>query len=426
MNQPSLPRTIVLERQMKSGAECRLVAYLVNQYPKVSHSFIRREIRALERLGVAVQRISIRGWDEPLVEPEDVEERQKTAYVLRDGLTPLLGSLARMLVRRPKQTLAAFATAVRMSVRADKPLPVHLIYVVQACRILEWLERSGATHLHAHFGTNPAEVAMYVRLLGGPPYSFTVHGPEEFDKAPMLKLDQKTAHASAVVAISSFGRSQLFRWIPPADWPKVKVVHCGLERGFEASSVKPCEDARFVCVGRLTEQKGQLLLLDAFRLVVDDHPRCRLVLAGDGEMRPDIERRIRDLDLVDNVLVTGWVSGCEVRDEILAARALVLPSFQEGLPVVIMEAMALGRPVISTYVAGIPELVTPETGWLVPAGGVDDLANAMRLCLNCTAAKLTVMGEAARVRVRSRHSADRSAEKMVELFLDAQEPLSVV
>jgi glycosyltransferase involved in cell wall biosynthesis len=221
-----------------------------------------------------------------------------------------------------------------------------------------------------------------------------------------------------VVAISSFGRSQLLRWIDAVDAPKVRVVHCGLDAEFLAQALTPPPSTpRLVCVGRLCEQKGQLLLLRAVYRLRQQGTRVELVLAGDGEMRPQIEALIDELGIRDQVRITGWIGGPTVRQEILQARALVLPSFAEGLPVVLMEAMALGRPVISTYVAGIPELVTDQcTGWLIPAGDVQALADAMKAVVVHDDAQLAEIGARARERARARHSIDTEAAKLATHF----------
>ncbi|MNP17369.1 Alpha-D-kanosaminyltransferase [compost metagenome] len=174
---------------------------------------------------------------------------------------------------------------------------------------------------------------------------------------------------------------------------------------------------RLVCVGRLCEQKGQLLLLEAARLLAAQSVVFEIVLAGDGEMRADIEALIVRHELQAQVRITGWISSAQVRDEILAARALVLPSFAEGLPVVIMEAMALRRPVLTTYVAGIPELVRQgENGWLFPAGAVEELAAAMADCLAQPVDTLQRMGEAAYQRVLQRHDIDSEAARLAGYF----------
>jgi glycosyltransferase involved in cell wall biosynthesis len=396
----------------------RRIAYLVNQYPKPSHSFIRREIAALERRGWSVERFALRGWRDPVVDPEDRAERLRTRYVLRKGLAGLLGSTLRALAMSPARFFAALGLALRMARGAERGLVYHLAYFAEACRLAAWLRASGAPHLHAHFGTNSAEVAMLAHALGGPPYSFTVHGPEEFDQPRALGLAEKVRRAAFVAAISSYGRSQLYRWVEHAHWPKVKLVPCGLEAAFhDVAATPPPPAPRLACVGRLCEQKGQLVLLEAAARLAARGRRFELVLVGDGEMRPEAEAAISKNRLEAHVRITGWVSSARVRAEILAARALVLPSFAEGLPVVIMEAMALRRPVLATCVAGIPELVRHgETGWLCAPGDVDALEAALEELLAHPAAELQAMGEAGRARVLERHSVDDSAAKLAGLF----------
>jgi glycosyltransferase involved in cell wall biosynthesis len=392
------------------------IAYFVNNYPKVSHSFIRREILALERQGFEVLRIALRGWDNPLPDREDAAERQRTRYVLRNGVFPLLAAALAGFVRSPRRFASALVLAARMARDSDRSLPYHLIYVAEACRIVSWMGSFGALRLHAHFGTNSAEVAMLAHALGGPPFSFTVHGPDEFLR-PMA-LDEKIRRSNFVVAISCFGRSQLYLRSAYSDWPKVKVIHCGIERAFYDAAAVPIPDTpRFVCVGRLCEAKGQLLLIDAAARLAAKGVHFELVLAGDGPLRNEIEKSVSLHGLGARVRITGWISSDDVRRELLAARAMVLPSFAEGLPVVIMEALALRRPVLSTYVAGIPELVRPgESGWLFPAGSVEDLVDAMEDCLDASADELQGLSEQGYARVVARHSIDTEAAKLAGLF----------
>ena len=208
------------------------IAYLINQYPTISHSFIRREILALERQGHEVLRISIRGWGTEQRGAEDILEQKRTQYVLRGGAMPLLFAFLRILTAHPVRLTKAIALAWKVSRRAERPLPFHLIYLLEACRVVLWLRDENIEHLHAHFGTNPAEVAMLVHELGGPRWSFTAHGPEEFDKAKFIALPEKIQRSGFVVAVSSFGRSQLFRNVSHEQWSKIKVVHCGIEPAF--------------------------------------------------------------------------------------------------------------------------------------------------------------------------------------------------
>jgi colanic acid/amylovoran biosynthesis glycosyltransferase len=403
---------------MRSGRRTYQIAYLVNVYPSPSHSFIRREIAALEDLGWSVSRFSVRRSDSPLVDPADQAELSRTEVILDAGTIALLLAVLGCLLRSPGRFLRAARMALRLGRISDRGVFRHAIYLAEAAWLRNRLLGQGITHLHAHFGTNSATVALLCRLLGGLKYSFTVHGPEEFDKATILGLDQKIAHAAFVVAISQFGRSQLYRWCDYADWPKIQVVHCGLDQAFFTAEPTPVPDnRRLVCVGRLCEQKGQLLLVEAGKQLGDAGHQIELVLVGDGPMRSEIESRISDCRLQSHIRITGWASGEVVMREIQESRVFVLPSFAEGLPVVIMEAMALGRPVISTYVAGIPELVRPsENGWLVPAGNVDTLAHAIREALDAPVDCLNEMGRAGRKAVLMSHEIRKEASKLASLF----------
>jgi colanic acid/amylovoran biosynthesis glycosyltransferase len=397
------------------------VAYLVNRYPSVSHSFIRREIQALERYGVEVLRIALRGWTGQLPDGADEVERLAVRYVLKGGMLPLVGALVSAALRHPRRWIRALLLAARCARRGDRPLPLHLVYLAEACRVASWLDEHQVDHLHAHFGTNSAEVAMLAAELTGCRWSFTVHGPEEFDRPAAIKLAEKIRRAALVIAISSYGRAQLYRLVTADQWSKIHVVHCGLEQDYflrlPVQRDQGIASRRLACIGRLSEQKGQLLLVEAVRSLIANGQEVELVLGGDGEMRGAVEKAIADAGLTTSITITGWLTGEQVRREILRCRALVLPSFAEGLPVVLMEAMALGRPVISTYIAGIPELVVHgASGWLVPAGDVEALAAAMKDCLARGEDNLSAMGRAAQEQCRARHRIDAEAEKLAQLF----------
>lgn len=397
-------------------ARTQRVAYLVNQYPKVSHTFIRREILALERRGIAISRFSIRGWDAPVADPVDEEERTKTRYILRGGPLPMLRATLKTLITRPRAALTALKTALSMSRRSLRPWPYHLIWFAEACLLRDWLEADRIDHVHAHFGTNSADVALLQHLLGGPTYSFTIHGPDEFDQAPMLNLPRKVEGARFVAVISNFTRSQLMRATPAALWPKLQVVHCGLDPAFFTPDPAPLTDSpTLLCIGRLNAQKGHVTLLEGFAAL--NRPDARLILAGDGELRDLVEERIRTLGLTGRVQITGWISSDEVMHHIIQSRVIVQPSYMEGLPVVLMESLAQGRPVISTFVAGIPELVQDGVnGWLVPAGDADRLAQAMAAALDTPSADLARMGADGMARTRARHHIDTEAAKLAALF----------
>ena len=391
------------------------IAYLVNKYPAVSHSFIRREIAAIEEAGGFVVRFSIRPAPPGLPDAQDRAELDVTRVVLAKGIAPLALDMVRVATANP----AGFVRAARLAGRSVLDDPKrgwkHLAYLAEAC----WLARrlDGAQHLHAHFGTNPAAVARLVHHLTGLPYSFTVHGPDEFDSPRALDLPGKIADAHSVVAISSYGRSQLMRWSDPRHWHKLAVVRCGVDQLFTAEPPIADRSAPVLCaVARLSAQKGLPLLLDAAARVKARGRRFRLILVGDGEMRAEVETIIASRDLADTVSITGFVDAARVREILLTSRAMVLPSFAEGLPVVIMEALALRTPVIASAIAGTPELVDATCGWLIPAGSVDALVDAMEHALAATPDALQAMGEVGRQRVLEQHDSVRNGAQLARQF----------
>jgi colanic acid/amylovoran biosynthesis glycosyltransferase len=396
------------------------IAYLINQYPSVSHSFIRREILALEALGVEVVRFAIRPSQGVMIDPADQHEQTLTRAILAEGVGGLGVAGCKVLLKHPLVWVQALSIVIQMGWKSDRGLLRHIIYLLEACVLLDWLQAEKIEHLHAHFGTNSTTVALLCRILGGPSYSFTVHGPEEFDKAVLLSLNIKIYYAAFVVAISAYGKSQLYRYCPCSDWHKIQVIHCGVDRHFLEETPPPLADPphpRLVCVARLDEQKGHLLLLQAVAQLVQTHPDFQLVCVGDGPLRPQLEQQLAELGLKNHVQITGWADTATVRQQILAARALVLPSFAEGLPVVLMEALALQRPVIATYVAGIPELVRPGyNGWLVPAGDVLELAAAMQDVLQASAQDLQRLGEQGRQQIAQQHDVNLEAKRLLHLF----------
>ncbi len=394
------------------------IAYVVNTYPRPSHSFIRREIRALERRGLEVRRIAMRGVQDELVDPGDIEEHARTEHVLAQPRARLLATALRELLRAPRRALDALALTRALVRAAGGGRLRHIAYLVEACHVVARCRAGEVSHLHAHFGTNSAAVAMLAGALGGQSYSFTVHGPEEFDSPRALALDLKMRRAAFTVAISAYGRSQLLRWLPAQNWPRVAVVHCGIEPQ-TIGAVQPLPDSglRLVAVGRFSEQKGHLILIEALGRIAAAHAGVHLTLVGDGPMRPQIEAAIAAHGLERNVTLTGWLDEPGVRSALDDSHALVLPSFAEGLPMVVMEAMAAARPVLATWVAGIPELVRDgETGWLVPPGDAESLAEAIGALAQTPPERLAAMGRAGRERVLARHDIDAEAARLAALF----------
>jgi colanic acid/amylovoran biosynthesis glycosyltransferase len=393
------------------------IAYFTNQYPAVSHTFIRREIRALEAQGVTVVRYALQSSPQRSTDIEDAAEQEKTRYILAAGF----GEFVRCCLTafaRPIVLTKTVRLLLQIGWHSDRGLLRHFAYLIEAVVLAQWCRRDAITHIHAHFGTNSATIVMLASLMSGIPYSFTAHGPDEYERPTLLALDVKLRRAAFAVCVSSYGRSQLMRWSEPDQWNKIALVRCGLDAAyFDENLARVPESGRLVCVARLEEQKAHLILIAAARRLHEAGVDFEIVLIGDGSMRSRIEEEIRDLGLQRQIRITGWLSGERVKSELAAARALILPSFAENLPVVIMEAMASGRPVISTHVAGIPELVIPqETGWLVPASDVGALAGAMQEVLAESAEKLTEMGLRGRARVVESHDVRKEAAMLKMLF----------
>src|SRR6056297_868452 len=237
------------------------IAYLVNQYPLPSSTFIRREIEALEQLGVEVQRYSIRQSKKKLKDAKDLMEASRTRVLLELGPSGLIFATCRMLIKHPWRMLKACRLTRKIVWHSDRGLLINFIYLAEACVLIEMLQAEEIDHVHAHYGTNSTSVAMLCRELGGPAYSFTSHGPDEFDKPQFLRLGEKVARSKFAVAISEYGRSQIYRWTEYKHWKKIHVVHCGLDQEFlHAETTPPSSASRLLFIGRLSEQKGDSLV----------------------------------------------------------------------------------------------------------------------------------------------------------------------
>uniref|UniRef100_A0A832H5A5 Colanic acid biosynthesis glycosyltransferase WcaL n=1 Tax=Oscillatoriales cyanobacterium SpSt-402 TaxID=2282168 RepID=A0A832H5A5_9CYAN len=394
------------------------IAYLMNQHPYSSCTFIRREIVGVEACGFNVSRFSIRSPETELVDEADIQEVNQTRYILGVGGVGLLLGVLRTAFTKTSRFLSALKLTLKMGRVSDRGMLINLAYLAEACVLLKWLQDDHIDHVHAHFATNSTTVALLCHEMGGPSYSFTVHGPHEFDKPEALSLTNKIEQSAFVATISSFSKSQLFRWCGYKQWAKIQIVRCGVDDMFLTHPYIPLpQQPRFVCVGRLSEQKGHLLLIEAVSQLAAEGLEFKVVLVGDGPLRNQIETMIAQLNLKNHVEITGWASNAEVRQQILESQIMVAPSFAEGLPVVIMESLALSRPVISTYIAGTPELVQPDKcGWLIPAGSVKALADAMRTAMQTPLPQLEHMGKAGAELVVQNHNAAHEASRLAELF----------
>ncbi len=398
----------------------RRIAYLVNQYPKTSHAWMRREIQGVLGEGLKIDRYSLRRVGEPLVDPGDIEEEKHTRFLLEAGAAALLLATLATLFTKPVAFFKALRLTWFIGFRHPRGRLYHLAYLVEACLFAKWMRQTPADHVHAHFGTNAATVACLANLLGAPPYSFTFHGPEIFEAISHHGLREKLHRASFAIAISYHGMSMLKRWSDYEHWNKLHLIHCGTDAAFLDEPVSPVPGTgRMVCVARLSPVKGHLVLLDATARLVGEGLDPRLAFVGGGDFEDEIKRVAKQLNIEDRLEFLGWKSGAEVKAEVLASRAMVLPSFDEGLPVVFMESYALHRPILSTYIAGIPELIeNGKCGWVVPAGSVDALTDAMRECLTMTTTELAAYGAEGARRVHEAHDSLKESAKLARLFKD--------
>lgn len=392
------------------------LAYLMNTYPITSTTFVRREIEAHERDGVPVMRFAIRPWNQDLVDPADIAEADRVYYLLTGGVGRLVAAFLTAIVANPVGFVRAFRAMLQLMINAPNGRYKVFAYFLEAALLKRELIRNRIDHVHVHFSTNSAAVAMLSYLLGGPSYSFTVHGPDELLDMAGNSLSLKMKHAAFVVAITEYCRNVLEMYSEFQYSEKIQVVRCGVDLpSFDDPSQVP-SNRDLVCVGRLCPQKAQCLLVEAVGRLKEDFPDLRLQLVGDGEDRPIIEERIADLGLEGMIDLVGWKSNPDVRKAISDSRALVLPSLAEGLPIVIMESFALGRPVLSTRITGIPELIDESCGWLAEPGSVDSLTEELEALLAADPNDLTKMGVAGRKLVEAYHDQDTNARTLRGLF----------
>jgi len=342
--------------------------------------FIHREVSALRRLGFHVETISIRGLADASEAVNDVqrEEAASTFVVLPPSIGRLLGSHARLLWRSPDRWLRALRLA--WSTRPPGPAALfrQLAYFAEAGIVAERMRERGLVHLHNHFASSSGTVAMLAAELGGFTFSISEHGPDIFYAPQWWRLDAKFSRALFVACISHFCRSQVLIWTPVERWHRVHIVHCGVEPAEFASRVHHGHGRRLLFTGRLAGVKGVPVLLEALVRLRREHPGVELALAGDGPDRALLEAEAQRLGIADRVRFLGYQSSDHVRSLLQETDVFVLPSFAEGVPVVLMEAMASGVPVVSTRVAGVAELVEHGvSGFVVPPGDVDALAGAI-------------------------------------------------
>jgi glycosyltransferase involved in cell wall biosynthesis len=392
------------------------IAYLCAEYPKVSHTFVMREVEALRRRGVDVHTFTVRRTPpDGLLSDADRAADRETFAILPPDRARLVRAHARWLARHPMRYLATLGLALRHASSGRANPLWRLFYFAEAGLLADELRRRRIDHVHAHFVNVAGAVAMLATALrgSGATWSFTMHGPLEFDDVRLHAIPDKVRRAGFVACISDYCRAQLMRLVEPEHWERLHVVHCGVRPAdYDAPARAGDGPPHVVSVGRLAPMKGFGVLLEALA----DVDGATLTLVGDGPDRTALETSARRLGLADRVRFAGALGAGEVTELLREADVFCLPSFAEGVPVVLMEAMAARVPVVTTTVMGIPELVADgETGRLVPPGRPEPLAAALRELAADPAARAR-MGEAGRAAIEAGFDVDRSAAELARLF----------
>jgi colanic acid/amylovoran biosynthesis glycosyltransferase len=402
------------------------VAYLIGRYPAISHTFILREIQTLRDLGVEVETFSIWRTDAAeLLSQADRDEAARTTALLPPRPLQLLAALGAVALRaRALRPLVREAAALSRPGWRSRLLAAS--WIVEALLVWHACRRGGIRHVHAHLGGTAPAVALLVAALGVAvdgegawSWSQTVHGSTEFYDVVRERLAVKVRRATFVAAISDFTRSQLLGLVDEEHWEKVHVVHCGVDPSvFTPAGERSHDDTlRVLCVGRLTRMKGIAILLEALRLLHDRGVRVQATIVGEGPKRADYERIAAEKGLDDAVTFTGAVGQDTIRAQFEAADVFCLPTFAEGVPVVLMEAMAMGKPVVATHIMGIPELVEDGvSGRLVSPARPDLLADALAQ-LAGDAPLRERMGKAGRRKVLAEFDVTRDAVRLHELLV---------
>lgn len=388
--------------------------YLVSRYPGVTHTFIVGEVRALRAAGVHVETASVRRiFADELLSETDRTEYDATYAILPTSLPGLLRSHGHAFLRARGAYARTFARALRLSHAGGRPRLWQAFYFGESILLWERMHRGDIRHIHVHHANVSADIAMltcaYANASGAErrwTWSLTIHGPTELLDVASHKLPAKVADASAVICTSDYARSQVSAFAAAEELPKVHTVHCGIDVAtFPGAAREPTTDIpvadgiEILCVAAISRRKGHLVLLEAFAEVRDEHAGARLTLVGDGSERSLVERRVRDLGLVDAVTLTGAVGHDRVTELYERAHIFCLPSFGEGIPTVLMEAMAMELPVVTTNVMGISELVEHESSGLVVAPARPDLLARSLLRLVTDSELRREMGTAGRERV---------------------------
>lgn len=394
------------------------IGYLTNHYPRATDTFIQREVAALRVKGLEVRTFSVRRpGDEHDVSAEVAAEKRATHYILPAGAIRILYANATAFLRAPRRYLAVLALALRTSRPGFRGLALQMAYFQEAVVLSLQLRRQGITHLHNHGGDNSGTVTLLAAELTGLGYSITIHGPHIFFDPTHWALREKLRHARFIACISHYCRSQVMLFSDSEDWERLRLVRCGIDVERYLYADVRAQVKQLFYAGRLAVEKGLPILLESLRILQARGYDLQLTLAGDGEDRKKLEQLSAELGISQRVAFAGYLDQERVREHLRRSDIFILPSFAEGVPVSLMEAMACGVPVLSTYVGGIAELVeTERTGLLVPAGDSNLLSEAIaRYCDDFELRQQ--VSRLAREKIVASFNLDREVDRLTELFL---------
>ena len=407
-----------LDTPMKSPKQLR-IGYLVSKYPAVSHTFILREILALRERDVQIEVASIN--DSPNrndMTQVERNEAERTFYVKQAGAFGVLSATIWMIVRRPLGLLRGLRIALVLGGGDLARIPLCLFYYAEAVILSQWLQSRSLDHLHVHFASQAATVALILTHIVPINLSITVHGPDEFFDVPGYYLAEKIAASRFVACISFFAQSQLMKLTPGREWYKFDVARLGVDcdqfspRPFRASP----DCFEILCVGRLVSAKGQRILIEAVAQLIEGGRQIRLRFVGDGPDRKELEGLVGQKDLTSKIRFEGSINQERIQEFYMAADIFALPSFAEGIPVVLMEAMAMEIPCVATSINGIPELIRDGVdGLLVAPSDVQGLSAALTRLMD-EATLRESLGKAGRLRVQQSYELSKSADRLADLF----------
>jgi glycosyltransferase involved in cell wall biosynthesis len=394
------------------------ITYVVSQYPAISHTFILGEVTGIQREGIQVQVASINNPDRPVEQLTDIEKTAfaDTVFVKSTLKKRFPAYLLKTLFGFPCGFFKSLGSTLASGIRYPRTLPHHLAYWLEAMVVADMVKHNKSTQLHAHFSTQGCTVAMLAAEITGVPFSLTVHGPDEFYQVAEQHLEKKFAAANFIVCISDFAKSQVMKYTAFTDWDKLHINNLGVDATLFHPAEKTNNTPVLLCVGRLCNAKGQGVLIQAAKLLHERDIDFAIHFVGDGPDRDSLEAFSARHQLTDKITFLGKVNHDQVQVLQREADIFVLPSFAEGIPIVLMEAMASGTPCVTTHITGIPELFThKQDGLLVRPGNAEMLADALSELIHDPALRET-LAQAALVTVKNKWCIHQSNARLASIF----------